>query len=332
ARSRDYAESQGATEAHLIAAGMGQGTTRLNPDWEDILKGLPEVGRVMALTRNKWAVHEKIGTFDRIMWDDERPVVLDPNINLRINLKAWAHGFAVEEQMGDRIRHSLHVYDPYGVAVIKVYLQADANVQAFRDLVEVNKADDQSRDIKIRQRASAKPPKDDGDIDARQLESDWRSMSDTHDVFALSRRFGATRVQTYRLAPEDLAREVDKDAFSRMLQTASVDGEEVMIFVASPGNVQIHIGPVHKVERRGPWQNVLDPEFNLHLMERGIASCWVITKPTMDGDITSLEIFDAEENQIAWIFGKRKPGNPQSESWRAIIEKVCPSGLVLTPA
>jgi putative hemin transport protein len=69
----------------------------------------------------------------------------------------------------------------------------------------------------------------------------------------------------------------------------------------------------------GPWFNVLDDSFNLHLREDRIASAFVVWKPTDDGVVTSLELFDAEGELIASLFGKRKPGQPEDEAWRALV-------------
>jgi putative hemin transport protein len=94
----------------------------------------------------------------------------------------------------------------------------------------------------------------------------------------------------------------------------------LMIFVANPGMVQIHSGVVKKVAVMGPWLNVLDPRFNLHLREDHIASAWVVRKPTVDGIVTALELFDTEGNVIAMFFGERKPGKPEHAEWRALVE------------
>jgi putative hemin transport protein len=72
----------------------------------------------------------------------------------------------------------------------------------------------------------------------------------------------------------------------------------------------------------GPWFNVLDPQFNLHLREEHVASAWVVKKPTADGVVTSLELFDAAGNQIALIFGKRKPGKPELQAWRDVVAEL----------
>ena len=52
-------------------------------------------------------------------------------------------------------------------------------------------------------------------------------------------------------------------------------------------------GPIKALKATGPWFNILDPRFNLHLPEDAIPSAWVVKKPTSDGTVTSLELFDA---------------------------------------
>ncbi|HNG93406.1 MAG TPA: ChuX/HutX family heme-like substrate-binding protein, partial [Acidobacteriota bacterium] len=83
-----------------------------------------------------------------------------------------------------------------------------------------------------------------------------------------------------------------------------------------------HTGPVSKIVPYGDWINVMDPDFNLHLRETGIASAWIVRKPTLDGDVTSLELFDQEGNNIALFFGERKPGKPELQSWRDLLADV----------
>jgi putative heme degradation protein len=78
-----------------------------------------------------------------------------------------------------------------------------------------------------------------------------------------------------------------------------------MIFVSSKGCIQIHTGLVQKLVSMEPWFNVLDPQFNLHLREDHIAEAWLVKKPTNDGIVTSLELFDENFQQIALIFEKK---------------------------
>jgi putative hemin transport protein len=69
-----------------------------------------------------------------------------------------------------------------------------------------------------------------------------------------------------------------------------------------------------------PWLNILDQNFNLHLREDHIYDSWVVRKPTDDGIVTSLELFDKAGEVIAMFFGERKPGSPELDSWRGIVE------------
>jgi putative hemin transport protein len=103
-----------------------------------------------------------------------------------------------------------------------------------------------------------------------------------------------------------------------VLESAAASGLPIMVFVGSPGVVQIHTGPVHNIKAMGPWLNVLDNDFNLHLREDHIVESWVVQKPTPEGPVTSLELYDAHGTQIVQLFGKRKPGIPELEAWRAL--------------
>ena len=78
------------------------------------------------------------------------------------------------------------------------------------------------------------------------------------------------------------------------------------------------VGYLRNLKRMGPWFNVLDPDFNLHLREDRIASAWVVYKPTRDGTVTSLELFDSDDFCFAQLFGARKPGKPELQGWRTI--------------
>ena len=60
-RIRDAAASLGVSEAELVALGVGRTATPLGGDFRAILNEMPQVGRVMCLTRNEDCVHERHG-------------------------------------------------------------------------------------------------------------------------------------------------------------------------------------------------------------------------------------------------------------------------------
>jgi putative hemin transport protein len=92
-----------------------------------------------------------------------------------------------------------------------------------------------------------------------------------------------------------------------------------MVFVGNPGCMQIHAGPVQRIEVVGPWLNVLDPRFNLHLREDRIAAAWVVRKPSANGDIHALELFDSDGDCVCQIFGERRMGETERIDWRSLV-------------
>jgi putative hemin transport protein len=96
----------------------------------------------------------------------------------------------------------------------------------------------------------------------------------------------------------------------------------MMVFVSNPGVIQIHSGVISNISVTKGWLNIMDLDFNLHLRQDQIASAWVVRKPTVDGLVTSLELFDHTGELILMLFGLRKPGIPENIQWRALIDQL----------
>jgi len=323
-RARDLARNLGLSEAELVAARCGQAgeerALRLDARWPELVQALPALGRVMVLTRNEHCVHEKHGRFDKISVFERQGLVLDPEIDLRIFFAHWHHGFAVSELVRSGLRHSLQIFDLDGTAVHKIYATEETDAAAWAALVEAFTAADQSPELGVVPPAMPAADAPDSSIDVAALRARWDALQDTHDFFPLLRDLGVGRVQAFRLAGRDYAQPLPPRGFRRALESAAAEALPIMVFAGSPGVIQIHTGPVRELRETGPWFNVLDPGFNLHLHEPGIATAWLVRKPSRDGVVTSIELFDAEGRQIAWMFGARKPGQPELPAWRALAE------------
>jgi putative hemin transport protein len=151
----------------------------------------------------------------------------------------------------------------------------------------------------------------------------WEDLKDTHEFFGMLKKFKVTRTQALRLAPSaHYASRVGNGSLRDALNMAAGTGTSIMVFVGNPGIIQIHTGPVKNIVDHGPWINVLDPAFNLHLKEEAIMESWVVRKPTTDGIVTSLELFNERKELICTLFGERKPGNPELEGWKAIAAQL----------
>ncbi|NCD72126.1 hemin-degrading factor [Mucilaginibacter agri] len=314
-RIRDAAKQLGVSEADLVNTGIGTSATRLNDQFQELLKEVNTLGKVMALTRNDYCVHERKGIYKKASFNGHIGLVVTPDIDLRLFMMHWKFGFAVNEND----RHSLQFFDKHGEAVHKIYLIEESNIQAYNELVNKYQAEDQYEDLAVLPVASPIAELPDSDINVPEFQEGWRNLEDTHDFHPLLKKHQISRTQALRLAPDDFAVQLETSVLKAILEGASASGLEIMVFTGSAGCIQIHTGPITKLVETGPWFNVLDPDFNMHLRMDGINTIWLVKKPTKDGWVHSIEVFDKDGNTIVQFFGKRKPGIPESEGWRALL-------------
>ena len=304
-RDRDLAQTLGISEAELVAAHVGDGVTRIKAVPDAVMPRLLALGEVMALTRNESCVHERVGTFLKYHSGQHASMVLGPDIDTRIFPKHWAFGFAVEVKTDNGTRRSLQFFDRSGDAVQKIYLRDTSNHDAWPVLVETLMIDDQSAQITVDARAATDAPK--ANPEKRdELLAEWAALTDTHQFNRITSRLGMNRLGAYHMAAgEKWVRRVENDAVETFLNDTSDKGQKVILFVGNKGNIQIHWGTLDTIKVMGPWLNVLDPMFNLHLRGDHIAETYVVEKPTKRGPAISLEAFDADGGLIFQCFGQR---------------------------
>ncbi len=318
-RMRDAAAALGVPEAALLEVRRqgGEAIRLARPDAPEgfgrLLARLPEAGTVMALTRNETAVHEKVGRFTEPAIEGTLGQVVGA-IDLRLFLQHWRFGYALTEGT----LASLQFFDAAGIAVHKVYRRPETDAAAF-DRIVADFADAAAAPARFEPPAPRRPERPDAEVDVTGLREAWRALRRTDLFFGLMRQFGVTRAQAMRLAGPDLARAVPASAARAVLEGVAASGLPVMVFVGNHGCLQIHAGPVHRVEPVGPWINVLDPTFNLHLREDRVAAAWVVRKPSANGDIHSLELYDAGGELAAQVFGHRPARGEERADWRALV-------------
>ncbi len=323
-RIRNAAAELGVSEVELLVTKLGEEVTQLRPEFAAILSEVEQLGKVMALTRNNDCVHERKGIY--LNPDFSSPhggLFVGEDIDLRIFLMHWSTAFAVVEDTARGTQRSLQFFGKDGLAMHKIYLTKDSDIQAFDGLVEKYTAENQAAVLEI---ISIKPQpaeKPDSEIDIAGFQEAWKGLKDTHDFFMILRKFGVSRVQALRLAPEgNFAKKIKNEAVVTMLERAAELDFPIMAFTGNRGNIQIHTGAIKKTLWHGTWFNVMDPDFNLHLNTESIVESWVVRKPTEDGIVTAVEVFDKEGEMIVQFFGKRKPGIPELEEWRKLVLEI----------
>lgn len=325
-RARDAAQQLGVSEAALLAAQVGKDVVRLVDDAEVVLRSVASLGEVMALTRNDACVHERKGVYDNASFSKHGPMSIglfvNPDIDLRLFMNHWQYQFAVTEQTKTGPRKSLQFFGQDGLAMHKIYLTQYSDEAAYDELVQLHRHEAQSTVIAESPYVSPAKTVADHEVDWAAFRTAWENLKDTHDFHPMLRKFKVDRQQAFKHIGKDFAYAVENDAARRVLDLVRDRACEMMVFVGNRGCIQIHSGPVNKLLAYENWYNVMDPQFNLHLNEKQIAQTWVTKKPTEDGIVTALEIFDQAGEVIATFFGKRKPGIPELALWREIINEI----------
>lgn len=298
ARHREIAGTLEISEGALIAAhagtpqeGMLLRATRLQPQWPAILSPLSSLGEVMALTRNAACVHEKTGIYPSL-GGTGADMAQAPGMGLHMSYAQWVHGLAVTESVETGVQQSLQFFDAEGTAMHKVFMRPQSDVQAYYALVATLADADQQPGMAIRQAQVTAP-----------------AVAPKSDVAGF--QSGRVDVLPARL-----------DVASRLLEYAARAEIAITVTVGNPGMLQTHTGIVSKVAVMGPWLNVLDPGFNLHLREDLIASAWFVRKPAAQGLVNSLELLDHGGQLIAMFAAA--PG--MLSGWDKMMEALCSEG------
>lgn len=320
-RARELAQTLNISEGELVACRQGRDTWQLQPSFQELLSSLESIGEVMTITRNDQVVHELTGQYRKLSFlqNGSMGLVLSADIDLRLFMKQWYSGFYVIENG----RHSLQFFNKNGLAIHKVYRTKHSNIAAWNTVVERFKRTDP--ELTTFTLAEDKLPLSHDapeGFDKELFTKNWAELQDVHDYHAMLRKHKLSRTQALAQIGEAWTTQLASNSIENAITFAQEESCEIMVFVGNPGCIQIFSGKVTNLVTKGPWFNVLDSGFNLHLRTDQIAEVWAIERPSSDGIITSIEAFDAYGNSILTLFGKRKPGIPELVLWRNIVQKV----------
>lgn len=322
-RDRDLADHIGISEAELVVSFVGHGTHRITPNFEVLFPGLAQLGEVMALTRNESAVHEKIGPFEKFINGKRAALMLGEQIDTRMFPSNWVHGFAVQRSDGKDVRRSLQFFDAHGHAVQKIHARPSTDLEAWDRLVTALLIENQTPDL-LPEVSEAEPfsRKQPSHNVGNVLRDRWQALTDPHQFHGMLRDLELDRLSAFELAGDAWAWPLDRGSVPALLRLAASEAIPIMCFVGNRGCIQIHSGRINMVIDKGPWINVMDPTFHLHLRTDHIQEVWAVRKPADIGHVTSVEAFSSSGQQIIQFFGVRGEGNSERTDWRGLAENL----------
>lgn len=334
-RIRNAAQELGVSELELLTCGQpSDEVIRLDYDLQPMMKDMEALGDLMALTRNEHVVHERKGTYSNFSQPSPHVALfVNPEIDLRVFPGPWKHAYAVLVPSRGKVRRSIQFFSKWGEAVHKVYLQDQDKVEAYDAFVAKYRSADQIPVTQVEPEPKPKMRAVEGIVDVKGFQQSWVNLQDTHDFFPLMAKHRLTRLQALELAPKPAADsffphhavQVNASVVRSMFEAVRDTDTHIMVFVGNAGMIQIHTGEIRNLVDYGSWFNVMDKRFNLHLDMDALAQCWLVFKPTKDGVVSSLEVFDHDENMLVQVFGKRKPGIAELPEWREIVTQHLPA-------
>lgn len=323
ARHREIAEKLNISEGELIAAHIGapadglMRVSRLQPDWHALLKAFASLKQVMSLTRNAACVHEKDGVYSSVIEQANVVSVRGEQIDLQCRFAHWQHGFAVEESSEKGVQRSLQFYDAAGGAVHKVFLRPHSDVAAYLALVEQFSDKNQLPGITVQPFVAPTAIKD-----FPSFLVAWDMVHEARDLYTLLAHCGGACLSYVQQLAAEVAQQVPVNAARVLLETAATEAIAVLILTGNTGVTQAHSGLIDKVVVMGPWLNVLDPGFNLHLREDHIAFAWVVIQSGLHGLFSSLALLNEDGELITLFASVNVTDRPEANAWADLIERL----------
>lgn len=271
------------SEAELVASACGDEALRLDGPFGDLVRALPELGVVRAVTRNPHAMMETLGRYPA---PDAGCAGAVGKVGARFFLEHWRFGYVLDEVGGDGLARRLRFFDDRGAPVHEIAPTRDSNAVALGRLVDLFASFDQSPGERL----------------------------------VCARTSGERGRPAVWLRQATEARPVASDVLGDVLAAVVRDAIPVSLAVHSRGVVQRCSGPLDAMEEQGTAALVRAPGVHAAIRRDGIAEAWVVRSASLDGPTTSLALLDRSASVVASLSGARWPGRTEPAAWRALLD------------
>ena len=305
---------------------------RLKNDWPEILRHIEALGEVLALTRNKYGVHEKICHYENISLQSQVGQVSSAQFDLRLLYKNWEFAYLFEENKANVLQKSIQFFDECGVPVHKIFLLPISSHVQFEYIENFLADSSQESGILVEEKYQEMTDEVSLDLSSFDYEAfklDWNKLKEGNHFYELLKKYQINRLQAFELVGEEFAEPLEIHSVKFLLDSVVHFQVPIKLCVGNRGAIQTYKGPLRKVLESNAWLSVLDPYFNLHLSMSEIGHIWLVRKPSQDGILSSMELLDHQGNVVAILLGDKSVGLPEPVAWRDLLE-ACRSQEMVT--
>jgi putative hemin transport protein len=299
---------------------------RLQGEFAPLLQRLATLGNLTEVTRNSSALLETEHVSGALYVNNELELAPTEALHLRIFYPQWEHGYALAEYDAETQtqRHSLQFFDRHGSMMHQIVLVDSGDVDAFKQVVRDHRANEQLTPAQLVMPSDEATEQALRKIDVNALRADWAHTHNHQDFVQRQEVFDQQRLRKLRLAGKAFAYQVANDSARIILQRMTEFGTAIMAQVGNAGMVQAYYGKIKKIGSKNSRLKIANTGFRMLLREDHIDSIWVAKKPTTDGIITSLELFNRQGMHIASFLSKKDNGQPEPREWRESIMRLLP--------
>lgn len=291
----------------------------LRPDFVTLFERLPNLGEIETLVTNCAVCYQQKGQYSPARWQRSTGLVLNPRaIDQRLFSAEWQSLYATQSDSAN----ALQIFDKQGLSVMVIRPTASTNLVEWQKIIEDFRWNNPDKPLyQAKDSLNYAPPNPQL---AKDVEQQWRAMTDVHQFFGLLRQHNLSRQQAFRLVPNDLAYQVDKLAVVSLLGKVCSERNEIMIFVTNTGCIQIFTGSLQHITSQEGLLKITANQSTITINTDQISESWLSRKPSGEGHVTSLELFNIEGDQIAQFYGQRTEGMSEQTTWRRQVEALTP--------
>ena len=276
-RIRDAAYQMKVSEAELLSTEINETVSfLLIEDMTAFIKDVLKVDKIMLLIRSDYVVHEKTIKTKNIRLEDNQIIDLDKNdcSILNFNMDAFEYVFFQKKMHSNRELKSFQFFDKVGRAILKIYLKG--------------------KDLGLFDEIELKYKK----IYNYEMQSDLDiSNSDLLDSkIKINLPYDTSNSKT-------TCRDISVKSLRLILENASDMKTPIQIHALGLGTIQYHRNTVRNIVDYGPWVNVIDQKFNLHVLENGLTKASLVKHQFKDCQQYLVNFFDKNNTHVLGITG-----------------------------
>ena len=272
-RIRDAAAQLGVSEAELLSTEINNESTAYLKidDMSKFFNSLSSMDRIMFLIRNNHVVHEKTVDCQDISIDVDFIYIKNKtkDILLKFDLISLSHVFFQKKMHSGRQLRSFQFFNNNGDSVLKVYLKGKTE-QEFDEIAHKYISDYR--------------------YELQKMNGDFLPLNIVLDIPLLD--------ESSILKEESI---LNSNTLRKLLNKASDTQKPIQIHGLGLNAIQYHRDIVEKIVDYGPWLNVIDKNFNIHILEKGISKTILFKYSQNNKEVYSIECFDSNNNHLLGI-------------------------------